>query len=395
MSRLRLLLLCLLVCVLVAGCDDSKGRRSRPTPNTGSVAGVVLCSDTGKPARFATVILTAVPQPGDSYTSGVPLKSSNTGITDLEGRFRIDAVSPGAYYVFAWMPGYVDPVASLNAKRFEGITDDKARQADAIEQLKDHMVAVSVKAHREIAVTLSMDRAAEITGTVTYEDGTPASSMHFDLLRRVNEKTWTGVGMMEANPWVFHSRSDNHGQYKISDLLPGEYKICAQFPSYDNETPASWCLGNTYRFKDAEIIKLQPGEVTSNVNIEIPLSGMHTVSGTVNAMADGHVLTRGTVRLLYADDRETAREVDVFDDGGFVFDYVPEDGFILLFTEFREEVPVSPDVKASGAQPTDSKPTITRNYADREIRVDVQDDIADMTVTLSPKQAEKITPQTQ
>ncbi len=29
----------------------------------------------------------------------------------------------------------------------------------------------------------------------------------------------------------------------------------------------------------------------------------------------------------------------VFDDGGFVFDYVPEDGFILLFTEFREEVP--------------------------------------------------------
>jgi hypothetical protein len=367
-----------------------------PDATKGVVTGIVLCSDSGKPARFASVILTAVPQPSDNYVASDPLNAAATGITDLEGRFRIEAVEPGPYYVFAWMPGYIDPVASLNATRFDGITDNKARQTDAIEQWKEHMIAVSVKAHREASVSLSMDRAAEITGTVTYEDGTPASGMHFDLRRRVDEKTWTKVGMMESNPWVFHSRSESHGQYKISDLLPGDYNICAQFPTYDDEMPADWCLGSTYRFKDAEIIKLRAGEVTKDVNIEIPLSGMHTISGTVSAMDNGHLLSRGTVRLLYADDHEMARELNVFNDGEFVFDYVPEDGFILQFAEFSEEVPVSPQLKSADTQPTDSKPaTITRHFVDTEIRIDVQDDMTGMSAALAQKPPEKASPQAQ
>jgi len=389
-KRLGWLLLSALLCLCVA-CTESIGRRHRPDPTKGSVTGTVICSDTGKAARFATVLLTAVPKPIDQYTSSDPLKAEESEVTDLEGHFRINAVDPGEYYVFAWMQGYVDPVAGLNSSRLEGLADNRARQNDAIEQWKDHMVAVTVKASREVAVSLSIDRAAEITGKVTYEDGTPASNMHFDLRRRVDEKTWTKVGMMESNPWVFHSRSDSHGRYAITDLLPGEYKICALFPAYDDETPATWCLGQTDRFRDAEIIKLRAGEVTSDINFEIPLSGMYSIAGSVKAQPDNHPLTHGTIRLLYADDREVAREVDAFSDGGFAFDYVPEDGFILEFKDFTEEVP---DPNVTTVQPGERKPTKTRHYTDREVRVDSRDDITDMTVTLSPMPFGATAPQT-
>jgi hypothetical protein len=345
-----------------------------PDPKRGVVSGIVLCSDTGKPARFATVILTAVPQPGDRSDNSEPLHEEGTANTNLEGRFRIEAVDPGQYYVFAWMPGYLDPVAGLNSSRLDSLADNKARQADAIEQAKEHMVPVTVKVHREVSVTLSMDRAAEITGTIKYEDGTPASGMHFGLRRRVDDKTWTDVGMMESNPWVFHSRSDSHGHYEISDLTPGEYKICALLPAYDDETSATRCLGDTYRFKNAEIIKLRAGEVTSDVNFEVPISGMYTIAGTVRSLANEHPYIRGKVRLLYADDREMARDLSLFDDGGFVFDYVPQDSYILQFTQVHDAVP--------DPRPGDPSRYRDRYYADTEIRLDVQDNETDMDIAL-------------
>jgi hypothetical protein len=48
-------------------------------------------------------------------------------------------------------------------------------------------------------------------------------------------------------------------------------------------------------------------------------SGLHGVAGNVAALADGHALCRGTVRLLYADDREKARESLIMEDGSFSF----------------------------------------------------------------------------
>jgi hypothetical protein len=353
------------------------------------VIGTVLCADTGKPARFANVAVTPVPQKRDTNISKEPLEPVGHAVTDMEGRFRLEAVAPGHYYVFAWMPGYLDPAASLNYPRLDAFDDNRARQLDAIKQWKEHMVEVKVRANHEAPVLLSMERAAEIAGTVTYEDGPPASGMHFDLQRRVDEKTWTKVGMGEINPWVFHSRTDSHGRFQVSDLLPGEYRVCATFPAYDDETPAAWCVGDTYRIKHAEIIKLNAGEVKNDVNLVVPISGMHTVSGTVTALATGKTLNIGTVRLLYADDRETARELKIFEDGGFVFDYVPEDGFILQFADFLErepEIPEPPSASGQVAMPKESK---FINYADREIRLDVQDDMKDLTVALAVAATEK------
>ncbi len=47
------------IVLLAAGCD--KNANKKPDPTKGAVAGIVICADTGKPARFATVNLTPVP----------------------------------------------------------------------------------------------------------------------------------------------------------------------------------------------------------------------------------------------------------------------------------------------------------------------------------------------
>ena len=61
--------------LLLSGCN--KFQHKAPDPTKGVITGIVLCSDTGKPARFATVTLTAAPKAGEkptTVTRSPPLK---------------------------------------------------------------------------------------------------------------------------------------------------------------------------------------------------------------------------------------------------------------------------------------------------------------------------------
>jgi len=138
------------------------------------------------------------------------------------------------------------------------------------------------------------------------------------------------------------------------------------------------------------------GETVGGVDIVIPLTGLHAVSGLVTALVDGHALGHGTVRLLYADDREPARETDLGDDGSFGFDYVPEGKYILQVTGAQDV-----EENAAGAEPTgtavagtvaagteEAAPEqaapkqATHIYADKEMPVNVLNDMENLTVPL-------------
>jgi hypothetical protein len=376
------LLLCA-VGLLASGCDNNVGKRNRPDANMGVVTGVVVCTDTGRPARFATVALTRVPR-NDNEARSDPLTPKETALTNLDGRFRIEAVEPGRYYAFALLGGYLDPLAGLDMKRLEILPNDRARNLDAIQQWKEHMSAITVRARHTSDISLSLDRAAEISGRVMWEDGSPAIGMHFKLMRKIGDKSWSEVGMMMLDNYSLRTMSDGRGRYRIANLPEGNYKICALLPAYSEETSANWCMGDTYRMKDAEDIKVQAGESATGADITIPIAGMHTLAGTVTSALDGRLLNRGTVRLLYADDRELAREIDIGEDGGFTFDYVPEDGFILQVTGASEHENQSAAASAVPAQDSDPKPLKSQDYEDKEIRFDVQDDITDLKVALTP-----------
>jgi len=161
LARLRWLSILPIACLLLAGCN--KFQHKKPDPTKGVVTGVVLCSDTGKPARFATVILTAVPKKGEKSDDADPLPAAETTVTDLDGRFRLEAVQPGHYYAFATLEGYLDPEFALDPDKLKSLSTGWEQRNYSIAQWKDHLTEVTVGVRRVSEVSIQIERAAEIS----------------------------------------------------------------------------------------------------------------------------------------------------------------------------------------------------------------------------------------
>jgi len=386
-ARWRWLWIAPLFCLVLTGCDTNKPKK--PDPTKGVVTGIVLCADTGKPARFASVTLTAAPKKDRKNEQGAPpsppLPSDESTVTDLEGRFRLEAVEPGHYYAFATLEGYLDPMRGLDFTRIGELTSNKEQEQEAIKQWRDHLTEVTVAVHHVSEVSIPIERAAEIAGTVTFDDGSPAIGMHFQLMRRAEKNGWSDVGLSLFADWSIPSVSDGHGRYSVTNLAAGEYTVCAMMPSRKQESAARICLGNTFRRKDAKTVKVNAGESINGVDIVIPLSGLHTVSGFVTAITDGHALGRGTVRLLYADDREKVREIPLEEDGsgGFTFQYVAEGSYVLQVSSAGDSEPDGSEAGTGGGKAQNAKPNAAVHYADKEMPLTVMSDLSEIQVTLA------------
>ena len=380
----RFILMPALFCLVFVGCD--KPNQRKPDPTKGSVTGTVICSDTGKPARFATVFLTPAPRAGATAESTEPLHSEDNMITGLEGEFRIEAVPPGQYYAFATLEGYLDPERGIDFSRLSTLSNDTERGKDAIAQWKEQLVEVTVQVHRASNISLVLHRGAEIKGTVTFDDGSPAIGMHFSLARKTAANTFSGVGTTLMGGWALDSTSDGHGRFGITGLLPGEYRVCTLLPDDSEDSAPRVCMGNTWRKKNATTVKVAAGEVLNGEDIIIPLTGLHTISGHVDAVSDGHAPSQATVRLLYADDREQARQTTIEKDGSFTFSYVAEDKYILQVTGAENK----PEDTSTG-NATDAAVTAdaqVRLFADKEIPLTVQADVDDLEISLIDKPKE-------
>jgi hypothetical protein len=367
--------------LIVSGCN--KNQHKKPDPTKGAVTGIVLCADTGKPARFATVTLSAIPKEGEKNEQGAPLPATEATVTDLDGRFRLEAVEPGHYYAFATLDGYLDPELGLDLVRLNGLASDRERTLDAISQWNVHLTELTVNVHRVADLSLQVERGAEIDGAVTFDDGSPAIGMHFQMLRKTEKSGWSDVGMALFDGWSIRAVSDSHGRFSLTNLPSGEYIVCTLMPSDAEEAAARVCLGNTFRKKDAKTVKVQAGEVFKTADIEIPLSGLHTVAGTVSAVADGNALSRGTVRLLYADDREKARETSLLEDGSFSLEYVPEGKYVLQVSGVQDAEPKGQESAPGGSEVTPSAANATPRYADKEIPLAVLGDMEDIQVQVT------------
>jgi len=364
----------------LSGCGGRHPPK-KPDPTKGTVTGIVICDDTGKPARFATVTLTAAPAKDAKDNDAGPLPSLENADTDLDGRFRMEAVEPGRYYAFATLEGYLDPERGIDFSKLEGMADDRERTLEAIHEWKQQMVEVTVGVHRASEITVRVARAAEIAGSVTYDDGSPAIGMHFQLLRKTATDAWTGVGLSLFSDWKIPATSDGHGRYGLTNMPAGEYKVCALLPADNEDAAPRVCLGNTFRSKNASAVKVQAGETANGVDIVIPLTGLRNVAGTVTAINDGHPLARSTVQLLYADDKEVARKTSLLDDGSFAFGFVPDGRYILQ---------VSGAADASPNGDGQKKHTPEQTYQDKEIPLVVAADMEDVNIPVPATPPDKV-----
>jgi len=364
MARLQLVWVVSFV-LLLAGCEK---RSNKPDPTKGVVSGVVICADTAKPARFATVSLTPIPKIHSEPNDDPPLAPVATIQTGLDGRFRMEAVPAGEYYAFGTLDGYLDPMRGLDFGQISDKGTSMEQELAAVTQWKENLVAVKVAVRRVSEITIELRRAAEIDGSVSFDDGSPAIGMHFQLFRKNPRKEWNPVGIPLFNNWTINSTSDSHGRYAVENLAAGEYVVCTLLPIESEDIAPRVCLGNVLRRKAASSIKVSEGEIAHGADIVIPISGLRTVGGRVEAVEDGHSPAHATVTLLYADDREQARKSAVENDGSFRFEYVPEDGYILRVSDAKD------DAEGEGKE---------RMYSEKEMPLHVRSDLNYVNILLS------------
>jgi hypothetical protein len=373
----------------LSGCPDYNGPR-KPDPTKGTVTGLVLCTDTGKPARFATVMLLRAYDPKTAGNG--PDKNSvdldETGTTGLDGRFKIEAVPPGDYYAFATLDGYIDPTLAVDENRLGSEASEREKLIDEIDQWKDHLVKLTVAAQHISDINVSIDRGASIEGTMIYDDSSPAIGIRFAVLRKTAQDHWIKIGSNGDDGWPSDVKSDGRGRYSIADLPEGEYRVCALLPVRDENASPKFCFGGGFRIDKAEAVKVSAGETHSGVDIVLPLDGLFAVAGNVTAGTDAHAPSQATVHLLYADDREEARQAAMLKDGSFSFDYVPGGNYILQVTN-AQDVVASAAAQSAGSSNGDSgagSPAQAvagvHKYMDKETPLTVQNDMDDVQVTL-------------
>ena len=372
----------------------------QPAP-TGAVTGRVLCTDTHLPARMASVVL----QPIVDLTSPA-LKPDGRDAkrepvitvvqTLLDGSFTIPNVRPGEYYVIAEKMGYLSPLAQLSR-------DDLNHPSKAIADLMAALLTpVTVAANRTSTAEVHLVHGASVAGVIRFDDGTPDSGSAVSLLSKDKAGKWSNFRTnLLAGPFA-RTTTDDAGRFRFSGLPAGEYLIKTSLEIDDvivdhvfrdggssssntrYELPVY--LGNVMRQRDAKRIKIADGEASETNDIEIPLTRLHAVSGTVLEGSTGRTVNAAKVEIHYTDDNAQLASTEVSkEDNAFHFLYVPEGEYTLKVTNprdvTREEIPTCPQCMP----PSHTQEKTLRTFGNAEQPLVLHTDITGLTVAVPPR----------
>lgn len=386
---------------------------------SGTVTGHVTCSDTQKPARFATVLLFGVPAPArgvmlppapmtgakddDSQAmaglkAGMAAFNSTSFVqtqTDEEGAFSATGVAPGDYYVFASVPGYVQPVNEVKAAIEAGADPQK---------LLPGIPMVHVSAASESLASVSIDRGAAVSGKVVWEDGSPVTKANVMVVAAKGEKPlppqYSMVVMGSVGAGGSIAITDDLGQFRIAGLAPGEYYVKAtlqtksqfsmqkgqmnfNFNQLAAEKPLTVFAPAAFHQAGAKAVTLTAGQDLEGQDIAINLGNLHSVSGRIASAEDHHSINSGTVSLTDASDKEFSRSASVNADGSFTVRFVPSGTYTLDVEEAADTVP-STKARGKGLLNFASDEPV-KSYDDKKQPVVVaDDDVMGQGIELTP-----------
>jgi hypothetical protein len=225
-------------------CGAAAGAQNESKGSTGAVSGHVYCADTNAPARLATVTLEPVrqvdefkPQTEDQLRQLASHGSTISFIeTNLDGSFALRKVKPGTYYVIAEKDGYISPMAQFTRSDLERPTQEvKLRMAKVLRK-------ISVEANQSTSVEVRLERGAAISGSVNFDDGSPASGLAVKVLRKGKDGKWAVMESSARTRFTPSTKTDDQGHYRIAGLPSGEYIAEADLTL--NETVIEGFLGS-------------------------------------------------------------------------------------------------------------------------------------------------------
>lgn len=325
----------------------------QPAVGTGFISGQVIDVPSGRPIAEATVFpsgrasaLMAVGLAAPTGRAGAPGPALLPVLTDEQGRFFFANLPAGTYTFTTQKTGYVVPRAAAPASIEIG---DGERVND---------------------VKLRLAKVASISGTLRDEAGDPVVGTDVLVIRR-------GVtnGRPTLQPAGLRSRSDDRGAYRVGNLQPGEYIVCAcsrdiipidggllttlgsEPLQLMNVAARALSVGSDVVSLDSTLktfgptfhpnsvtasrstrVTLAPGEDKTAIDINMDLVRMARISGRVIGATSP--VQAGTMRLVPSADGEAL--VDLFSlppmlvqaDGRFDFAAVPPGQYRLVVIHF-------------------------------------------------------------
>ena len=354
-----------------------------PAPATGTVAGHVFLGDSHLPARMATVLLIPVSLADVGRTQP---DAGGMGQSGLDGSFVLPNVPPGAYYLVGSKRGYVCPVY------LEAFSEDDVRKDVQDAVAAAHLTPIVVAANRTATTDIVLDRGAAISGAIRFDDGEPDSGATVSLLRKDKSGKWAGFANEASDGGA---STDDQGNFRLSGLPAGEYLLRTTLElqgslvansgnDVSGDPTYRWDIyfGDGVRPRDAKAITLKDGEESSGDNITIPLSRLHSVSGTILSLETGLPLGSARVELHNSDDDSLDAEIRITSGGQFRLPYVAEGEYILKVRGASDPAPGS-------HQSDDEKPT--RTYADASQPLMVKGETSGITIQLKPQPAVAVT----
>ncbi|MEI9980872.1 MAG: carboxypeptidase-like regulatory domain-containing protein [Edaphobacter sp.] len=357
----RVRVACVVVAIL---CGVSVRAQQTEAGPTGSVVGSVEFDETRLPARFAQIRL--VPKPGDADLVHVegqtqasekrgPHLSVVTGISEMDGRFRIDGVPDGDYFAGAFLSGYVTPGTSAAV---DVATDEQLKQLIA------SMPVVHIKAGQVASVNVTLHRGAVIAGRVQFADGSPAigAQVGWELAERdigIQSVRLARPSPLQEIVRLFeydtqHNHGgmiDDEGHYRIFGLPPGKYivstvivsqlgsgRVIMSDGSDAHASDRNQMIPNittvygpgVFRRGEAKVFEIRGDEQVTDADVKIDMSGLHTIRGKVLAGEDRQVPSQVMVRLKEGG-RDLPQLATTEEDGSFQI-YVPSGSYTLLVT---------------------------------------------------------------
>jgi len=159
---------------------------------------------------------------------------SFSAISDADGHFRIEGIPAGRYRAFVERSGFVE------------INKQHLRAAGA---------ALTFSPGKDIAdLVLHMLPAAVVVGRVVDEDGDPMPRTDVSVLRY-------GYRLGQRHVEIAASGTTNDlGEYRIPDLLPGRYMVAANpVPDFSTSSASSATAGTPSRQETAYVSMYYPG----------------------------------------------------------------------------------------------------------------------------------------
>lgn len=182
--------------------------------------------------------------------------------------------------------------------------------------------SVRVQPTASSRVDLGLSKGAAIEGTITYDDGSPATGLSVGLIPVDPVSTLFSRGVDPPRETL----TDDAGRYRLYGLPSGHYKVMTSVSDRsaagEKQESLKVYAKSVISERTADTLKLDEGQEQSGVDIVIPLSTLYTVSGNVNA-PDGRSALSGTVALETPSDPSDIGHATLSSSGTFSFSYVP------------------------------------------------------------------------